>query len=808
MATIQTSIMINDMMSQQFRAMNMAMSTVIDSFHSLHDATSNAVDVSALEAAQRELRQVEASYNSIEQEINQANQSQERFNDSINEGSNLAKRFGGAIAGAVAAYASFSGLEKLVGMSDEYAHTSARVAMMNDGLQTTGELQDKIYKAAQNAYSPFEDTVEMVAKLGNNAANAFSSSAEVVDFAELIQKQFTIAGTSAIEASNASLQLTQALGSGVLRGDELNSIFEQAPNLIQNIADYLEVPIGAIREMASEGEITAEIVKQSMFAAADDINHKFNSMPKSWNGAWTIMTNEAQKKMESVFHRINDFINSANFAYLQQSAMQAFDAIVMGINFVIAMLVAMADVGSNALKFFQEYRAIFEPIALVLGIIAGSIAAIFIWLGLVKTATLAWAAAQWVVDVAYLGSPITWVLIGIIAIIALIVYALINWGEQTATVLGYIYAGFVGLGVGIYNILLWIGNIAIMVAEWFVNTWKQGLFLIHLAWIALNIGIRKVLDAIGNGVITAAEWVANTWNTAVYGVQMAFYIMAQIILKLVGGVADGTYNVINKVLGAIEGLINGAIGGVNKFIGLLNGVLDTDLSMLGTVDLQMGDGPSNFTERLQGLIHEPTRPDKVEFERMNTAGDYMSNVEMPTAPEAVSFNRFEYVDIGEAMTNAFDYAYDGTMVVSESLNDLVDKAKDYLNYETPSDDSAMQAILDGYGLGGAEYGGALDDGMSDLADAINKGNGAGRDTAGNTKRLADSVDMASEDLKYLRDIADRDVINRFTTAEITVDARSENHIHHDTDIDGIIDRFGEKIEEVAETLAEGDDHDV
>ncbi|NLY79825.1 MAG: tape measure protein, partial [Lysinibacillus sp.] len=636
-----------------------------------------------------------------------------------------------------------------------------------------------------------------VAKLGNNAASAFTSSEEIVDFAELVQKQFTIAGASAIEASNASLQMTQALGSGVLRGDELNSIFEQAPNLIQNIADYLEVPIGSIREMATEGKLTADIVVASMFAAADEINHKFESMPKTWGDVWTQMSNDAQKKMQSVSHRINDFINSANFLYLQQSAMQVFDVIVMGINFVISTLISLGNVAVSIISFLKEYRGIFEPIGIVLGIVLGSITAIFIAVGLLKTATLAWAVAQWIVDAAYLSSPITWVLIGIIAVIALIIYAVTRWGETTATVIGYIYAIVAGLAVGIWNILLWIGNIAIAVVEWFVNTWNKGIYLIKLAWIALQLAIRIILDAIGNGVITAAEWVVNTWNDAVYGVKMAFYTMGQIVLKILGGIADGAYNLVNYVLGGISDLINGAVRGVNTFIGLLNKALDTDLSTIGTVDLQI-KGPTNFAERFQGLIEAPERPEKVTLERLNMAEEYMSSVTLPTIPEPITFGRFEYVDVGNAMMNAFDYAYDGTMALSNSLNGLFDKAKGFLNYENPANDSALQSILSGYGLGNTNY----------LADAIEKGNMAGKETAENTKKLANSVDMLEDDLKYLRDMAERDSVNRYTTAEIKVNMKNENHINNEMDIDGIIDRFAEKLEEAVDTVAEGDDFDV
>jgi tape measure domain-containing protein len=742
-ATIRTSIMINDMMSQQFRAMNMAMSTVIDSFHSLEDATSKAVDVSALTAAQRELQKVEASFNQIEGEIRQAEQAQDRLNKDINEGRNLMERFGGAVLSAVGAYVSFRGLGKLTSMSDEYANTVARISMMNDGLQTTAELQDEIYQAAQNAYSPFDDTAKMVAKLGNNAASAFESSAEIVDFAELVQKQFSIAGTSIMEASNASLQLTQALGSGVLRGDELNSIFEQAPNIIQNIADYLEVPIGAIREMARDGELTADIVKASMFAAADDINRKFDSMPKTWGNVWTEMSNYAQNKMASTSHRINDFINSANFVHLQQAAIQAFDVIVMGINWVIAMLISFGNMIANVAQFFQSHWSIFEPILIVIAVVLGSIVSILVIkysiLLLIRAATLAWAAAQWVVNAAYLASPITWVLIAIIAIIALIVYALINWGEQTATVIGFVVGLFMLLYARIHNIIANLWNIFASLAEFFVNV----------------------------------------WNHPMYSVQRLFYNLASNVLEQALSMSRGWDGFATNFVNAIIWAVNQAIGAWNKFIEILpEGVAST-----------LGLGKGTEFEYRESITSD--------LETMQKALD--SWIAEPPEDYRVT-NKMEVMDYSDAWNAGHDWGYDGTMAVSDSLNGLVDKAKSFLNYDSPMNDSALQAALEGYGLGGTDYGSMLD--------ALGDGNDASKKTAGNTKKLADSVSMAADDLKYLRDIAERDVINRYTTAEIKVDMKNENYINNEMDIDGVIDRFGERVEEVAETLAEGDGIDV
>ena len=233
--------------------------------------------------------------------------------------------------------------------------------MMNDGVQTTAELVNMVYAAAQDARGSFSQMADVVARFGNNAKDAFSSSEEVVAFADLIQKQMTIAGASTQEAANAELQLSQALGSGVLRGDELNSIFEQAPNLIQNIADYLDVPIGKIREMAADGELSADVVKAAIFSAADDINSKFNEMPMTWGQIWQSMQNTALIAFQPVLQRLNDLANSEAFQTFIQGAIEAMATLAN-------ILLNVFDLAVSIGTFIGDNWSIIAPI--VYGIVA------------------------------------------------------------------------------------------------------------------------------------------------------------------------------------------------------------------------------------------------------------------------------------------------------------------------------------------------------------------------------------------------------------------------------------------------------
>ena len=220
-----------------------------------------------------------------------------------NEAKGVANAWGSVKKYIGSALAAIS-VQKIIDLSDTMTTTRARINLMNDGLQTTDELQSMIMASANRSRAAYQTTADAVSKMGIMAKDAFGNNAELIQFTELINKQFTIAGTSAAGVDAAMLQLTQAMSSGVLRGEELNSIFEQAPTIIQTIADYLGVPIGQIRAMAAEGQITSTIVKNAMLSSADEINAKFNAMPMTFAQVWTLAKNIALEAFEPVIQAI------------------------------------------------------------------------------------------------------------------------------------------------------------------------------------------------------------------------------------------------------------------------------------------------------------------------------------------------------------------------------------------------------------------------------------------------------------------------------------------------------------------------
>ena len=384
--------------------------------------------------------------------IGAASRRVDQFNDKQEDAERGAKRVRSAwsgIPGIIRTAMAALGGKRLLDLADSMTTTRARLDLMNDGLQTTDELQNKIMQAANRSRAYFQTTADAVAKMGIMAGDAFSSNDELIEFAELINKQFTIAGTSASGIDAAMLQLTQAMSSGVLRGEELNSIFEQAPTIIQTIADYLGVPIGQIREMASEGKITATVVKNAMLASADEINAKFESMSMTFAQAWTL----AKNALLEAFTPVLEFI------------------------------------GSMAGWIVENWSAI-SPV--VYGVAA---------------AVLAYAAATWIANGAattffttLLKSPIFW----IAAAIGIVVAAIYRWIQA----MGGIKAAWLTVVNALLTAWDWV-KIGFMTGVYFVcNLWDQMLLAFQTIGAAIQnavgdmkVGVLLILQSLVNGAI-------------------------------------------------------------------------------------------------------------------------------------------------------------------------------------------------------------------------------------------------------------------------------------------------------------------
>lgn len=696
-----------DNANAELEQLRMQLNQAIQEQNSLNQAMQN-MDVSAANDAYLRLSQ---TVGNTERYIRDNVDEQGRFNQEISAGTQQANELTNTIKRAVAAYVSIQSVGKALNISDELVQTTSRLNMMNDGVQTTAELVNMVYAAAQDARGSFSQMADVVARFGNNAKDAFSSSEEVVAFADLIQKQMTIAGASTQEAANAELQLSQALGSGVLRGDELNSIFEQAPNLIQNIADYLDVPIGKIREMAADGELSADVVKAAIFSAADDINSKFNEMPMTWGQMWQSMQNTALIAFQPVLQRLNDLANSEAFQTFIQGAIEAMATLA---NILLNVFEVAASVGA----FIGDNWSIIAPI--IYGVIAAlgaylaimgivnAITAISAAIDATKAAadalaagqTFLWTVQQYGLNAALAACPITWIIVLIIALIA-IIFAVCN---AIAKMTGIANSGFGVITGGVNVVIQFFKNLGLTVAN-------------------IALGIGNAIAALASNMMTA-------FHNAICSVQSWFY------------------NLLSTALSVIEGICSA----LNKLP-----FVEFDYSGISSA-----------------------------------ADDYAAK-----ASEAAG-NKEDYQSISDAFNEGFttfDAFQDGW--ASDAFNagaawgdGIADKVSNF-------------SLSDVFGQTDIPNVGDYTSGFNDAIANSGVGDSIGN-IDDNTGKIKDSLEVSEEDLKYLRDIAEQEAINRFTTAEINVDMSGmQNTVNSGDDIDGFMTKLTDSVNEAVDNMTEG-----
>lgn len=669
-----------------------------------------AVENMDVQAANEAFLRLSQTVGNTERYIRDNVDEQGRFNQEINEGVANADNLMNTIKGAVAAYATIQTVTKALDLSDTLTSTTARLNLMNDELQTTQDLQNMIYLSAERSRGAYQATADAVSKLGLMAGDAFGSSEEIVAFMEQVNKQFTIAGTETAGIEAAMLQLTQAMGSGVLRGEEYNSILEQAPNIIQAIADYMDVPKGQLKDMAAEGQITADIVKAAMFAAADETNAKFESMPMTFSQIWTSFQNTALMAFQPVLQRMNEIANSEAFQGFVNNAIEAL-SMVAGIALeIFDLLVGVAEiVGENWSWLSPIIYGVAGALAVYYGaqLAANAISAISKGIhiamavaqmihaaatGTLTAATAAEIAAQNGLNAALYACPIVWIIVLIIALIALFYAAVAAVNKFAGT-----SVSATGIICGAFMVALaFIGNI-------FVALWNL---------------VVDVFVLIYNLVAEVANFIGNVFTDPIGAVCRLFF-----------GLADTVLGILQALASAID-----AIFGSN-LAGSVQGWRD---SLGGWVDETFGKG------------------DEV-MAKMNA--------------DDMKLGRFEY-------GAAWDAGYNFGEGIDESISNFDPSSLFDTNVPSASDYSDLSNYTAGIG-----------DGVGDIAD--------------NTGSIADSMDITEEDLKYLRDIAEQETINRFTTAEITIEQTNHNTVSGKIDLDGVVDGLTDAVNEAVDIIAEG-----
>ncbi len=645
------------------------------------------MDISGVKADYVQLTEnISTAHDQISQNI----QEQERFNQAVSQGTMNTNSLVKAMKGVVASYISIQGLLKAIDISDQLASSKAKLDMMNDGIKTTGELQGMIFAAAERSRGSYLDMTNSVAKLGNLAKDAFNSTEEVVAFSEQLNKQFILAGASTTEIQNATLQLTQALASGVLRGDELNSIFEQAPTIIQSIADYMNVPIGQIRELASEGQITANIVKNAMFAAADDTNAKFESMPKTFEQIGQSIQNQVIMAFDPVFTRLNELANSREFQEMVDYLVQALVVLANIVTGIFELLITTAGVAADcwivlgpiisgvasALAVYYGWQVAVKVIEKInYGLHLAQAAAMMIQAAVTGTLTkktAAQIAAQTGLNAALYACPIMWIVMLIVVLIAVIVSVIIamnTFGDESTTTAQKICGAFAVVGA-------FIGNLFISVINFIIDDFV----------------------ALWNFIALFANFIANVFTDPI------------------GAIARLFTGFIDLALAGLQGLAS---------------AIDT---LFGS---NFAESVAGWRTNLDNWVTDKYGEGKVVMEKKDAQDYYIQGINYEDA-----WNK-------------------GTKLAGNTgIPDMGQYGDfDYSNY------------------------------LTDISD--------------NTEDIKDGLEISEEDLKFMRDIAEQEAINRFTTAEITIEQTNHNNVSGGMDLDGMITGLTDAVSEAADIITEG-----
>ncbi|MEL0696346.1 tape measure protein [Clostridioides difficile] len=762
MATIQTSIKIFDGMTPAFRNMTNSINTTINSLERLQGRLNNPLNTGGIQTSQQSLNNIESILTRIEQSIGKADEQQRKFNDDINKGASSTNNLLGSVKKLAGAYLGLKSIGGLVNLSDQMTSANARLNMINDGQLSDGGLNKMIFQSAERSRASYLDTAQIVSRIGMNAGSAFSSTREIVSFAEQLNKKFVIAGASTEEMNSALLQLTQGLGSGVLRGEELNAVFESAPNIIRSIADYLDVDIGKIRGMASEGMLTADIVKNSLLAASAETNAQFEKMPYTLGQIFTSIKNNAviifgaiQKKIEdtvssrgfrtfitdvtdslyvlgavgyNVFNGLIDLLSSPVFRGF-------FNLMIVGVSMITQGLGWLLTTIGSVINFIAQGWSIIQPLL---------ITSIVLW-GLYKAAILAGVAIT-AIQVSWTALQAFWTNLlngSLLTNIMMNIAAKVSTDALSGSML-----------LLITTIVMVVATIALVIAAVFVGVAVFN----HFAGTSVS-----AIGVVAGAISVAASFIGNIF----IAVGNLLIDVVALIYNTLASLAEFMANVFKDPLGSI----------VRLFSSMAKVVLDIINSIASAIDVVFGSNLSSavsgWSNNLQSWTDKVAGEAKIKVERID--------------PSSLHFDRFNY-------GKAWDAGYKWGDKLETNIKDKFDISK-------IAEDAKKKLGLDDlwdkkYGLGDSIGSAGLNSPLNDAAKGA-------KDTAGNTAKMAKTMDKSQEDLKYLRDIAGQETINRFTGVNIKIDMNNANNISKDADVDGIVNVLTEKLNDAMVVSAEG-----
>lgn len=533
MATIRSSIVVQDMASSVFAKINSSLNKTNRGFRNLNNEMSvaptesinNAEKLNASVKEQRiSVQGLKSNYDNVSKSIKNSNDNQEKFNNSINAANTSSNKLLSTIKNIVVATGGITAIKGLTDLSDSVTSNRSRLELIVDDNGSVADLENKIFAMSNRTRADFLDTTSVISKLGILAGDNFKNTDEIIAFTELMNKNFAISGASIQEQTSAMYQLTQAMAAGKLQGDEFRSIMENAPLLAEAIAEYTGKSKGELKELSSKGLITADIIKNAMFSSADQINARYSKMPMTWGQIWTRMKNVAVKALDPVLVKINELANNQQVQemfnmFIDGASLvaQAILYLIEGVSWLVNVLKPVAPIIFGivgAYVAFNIISGITRGILSIMSFMQGIQAAA----SMMQTgATFSATAAQLGLNSALLACPITWIVILIMALIVALTYL---WFTNDKVAYGILYVwdalklGIMVAGLGIQGVFyaIVLGAMALWLGIQTCVLGAMGVWYAFQTGIeAVGLGILGVFQGLYNGVV----WLVNRNNYSI-----------------------------------------------------------------------------------------------------------------------------------------------------------------------------------------------------------------------------------------------------------------------------------------------------
>lgn len=607
---------------------------------------------------------------------------------------------------------------RLVSKADTFIQIMARLNTVADGTKAGQELQDSLMAAANRSRSGFAEMADSVAKLRSQAGEAFKNNDEAIAFAEQLNKLYKLGGASLEQQKAGTLQITQALASGVLRGDEFNSMMENAPLVAQKLAQYLGVGVGQLREMAKDGQLTGDALKNALLGSAVATNEEFARLPMTFGDMVAQIKNVGMYAFQPLIQSWQEFISSVE----GQTFMQALQM----------SMFAIADVALWLFNLFRDgFSWMINNMDVVMSVLSAVAIAVAI-MGAVWVAThIAMMVASWELLLPYL--IIIGVIIGLIVLVQM-------FGVSALDVIAGIVAGFVFLGTIIYDVIAFAINLFAMLFQFIVS----------------------IIAMLHNHFVIFAEFFLNMWRHPIYSAKRLFVNLVKNVINGLANIVDSTGAVGNAIGQAFIAGANMAIRAINAVISALNKIPGFSLSTMSEIGGGGGVSVGNSIRSFADSFSAGDEPDDYQtLEKMN--------------PQPVG----EILGYANPMSLATS-AFNGTQSLGQSA---MDKFKDFTSTMGHYDDLARQfdqqnALAPGSGAGGGGVG-----------DKLGKGK-----NIGNVGKVEDEIKLKDEDIKMMRDIAERQYVIDYQvlTPQVSVHYESNNSAT-EQDINDLVGKVEEKI---------------